>query len=100
MDTQIQPKQLPAFVGAKDPARVYLDVRVERRKRWYATCNGFVCSIAHPRTPDIVEAAVRKVARRAFIAYWDDAPAEAVKVRVESEVRGFEYLASTERLNG
>ncbi len=90
-------KTIPDFTGKKDRDRVYLEVRVERRKRWFATCNGFVCSIAHPRTPEIVEGAVLKVARRAFVAYWDDTPSLAVYVQVESEVRGFEYLASTAR---
>ena len=91
---------IPAFSGTKDRERVYLEVRVNRGRRWYAACNGYVCSIAEPRSLDVIEAAVRKVARRAFVNYWDDTPPSGVKekVRVESEVRGFEYLASTEKL--
>jgi hypothetical protein len=87
------------FTGTKDRARIYLEVIVHRGKRWFATCNGFVASIKHPRTPDIVELAVSKAAKRAFRDYWDDFPASAIKVQIECEVRGFEYLASTEKLN-
>lgn len=83
----------PIFKGPQDEARTYRDITIHRGKRWYAECDGFTASIAHPRTIEIIEKAALRVARKA-LAEWIDVSVSKIKPRLECEVRGWEYIAS------